>query len=282
MRPYIDFNTRQRTLATSTEDKNLFKLANNAVFGRTCLNLRKQVDVRLSNNVKQSKRYVAYPTYESHTIINEDLVMIKLTKASIYWNKPTYVGFSILDLSKEHMYAMHYDVILPQYGPNAKLLFTDTDSLCYELKTKDYYEDILSNMDIFDTSNFPPTHKCYSNRNCKVLGKFKEECGPNQPLQFVGLRAKMYSIKMSDAQDKSTAKGIKTSYVKKYLKHEDYYNCLLNQSKTSASFYSIRAQNHKIQTVHIKKDGLNPYDDKRYLLENSTDTLSYGHYRLRK
>ncbi len=150
MQSYIDFNTKQRTLATSTEDKNLFKLANNAVFGRCCLNLRKQINVKLSMCEKQSKRYVARPTYESHTQINDELVLIKLRKSVIHWDKPTYVGFCILELSKIHMYEMHYDVILPKYGDNAKLLFTDTDSLCYELRTNDYYDDILDNKHIFD------------------------------------------------------------------------------------------------------------------------------------
>ena len=281
MRPFIDFATKQRAMATSTVDKDRFKLSVNSTFGRLCLNLRKQIDVRLVVTKEQCRQYVAKPTYESHTIINEELVMIHMKKASIHWNKPTYAGFSILDLSKVHMYRMHYDVMLPVYGKRAKLLFTDTDSLCYELSTEDYYQDICGMMDLFDTSNFPKDHKCYSSKNCKVLGKFKEECAEVAPDQFVGLRAKMYSLKMPHDKDKSTAKGVKASYAKNHIRHRDYFRCLMEQVKTGASFYCIRSFNHQLKTVQIKKDALNPYDDKRYLLQNSTDTLAYGHYSLR-
>ena len=82
-----------------------------------------------------------------------------MTKTKLYFNKPVYLGMSILDLSKSFMYDFHYNYIKTKYGDNPKLLFTNTDSLAYEIKTKDFYTDI--NPDIakrFDTSDYPTNH----------------------------------------------------------------------------------------------------------------------------
>ena len=71
----------------------------------------------------------------------------------LYYNKPVYLGMCILDLSKTLMYRFHYRYIKPKYGDKAKLLFTDTDSLMYEIETQDLYEDITPDIEEwFDTS----------------------------------------------------------------------------------------------------------------------------------
>ena len=108
---------------------------------------------------------------------------------------------SILDLSKSLMYDFHYNYIKTKYGDKAKLLFTDTDSLVYEIRTKDFYKDI--NPDIekrFDTSDYPSNHSSgiKTGLNSKVLGMFKDEAGGKHIVEFVGLRAKLYSYKMLD------------------------------------------------------------------------------------
>ena len=108
---------------------------------------------------------------------------------------------SILDLSKSLIFDFHYNYIKTKYGDNAKLLFTDTDSLAYEIKTKDFYKDI--NPDIeerFDTSDCPTKHpsEIKTGLNSKVLGMFKDEAGGKQIVEFVCLRAKLYSYKMLD------------------------------------------------------------------------------------
>ena len=117
------------------------------------------------------------------------------------------------------MYQFHYDYILPTYKIDAKLLFTDTDSLCYELSTEDACADMRRQLCRFDTSDYRKTHKNYSSVNCKDIEKFKDECNGTAPLEFVGLRSKMYSLLMPDGKEKSTAKGIKTSYAKENIKH---------------------------------------------------------------
>ena len=279
--PYINFNTEKRKLAKSSFEKDLWKLFSNSIFGKTMENMRQRKDIRIVTDPYRAKCWVARPTFNSFKIVNEDMTIVKLDKTSVYWNRPSYAGMVILDLSKLHMYRFHYDHVLKKYGGNAKLLFTDTDSLTYELKTADVYKDMRENLDLYDTSDYPHTHFLHDSTNAKVLGKFKDECAGKPPLEFVGLRSKMYSILLSDNLTKNAVKGIKKSFVRKHIRHEQFQNCLTFGEKTKASFFSIRSFNQQLQTVRVEKDALSPFDDKRYLTSEGTDTISYGHWRIR-
>ncbi|CAB4033828.1 Hypothetical predicted protein, partial [Paramuricea clavata] len=100
---------------------------------------------------------------------------------------------SILDLSKTLMYDFHYNAIKKEYGDGAKLLFTDTDSLMYEIKSNDVYEDfrrIGEEQDCWDNSDYPKDSPYYSAHNKKVIGKFKDEAEGVPVIEFVGLRSK--------------------------------------------------------------------------------------------
>ena len=238
--------------------------------------LRKRIDVKLVSEQIQDERCVANPAFESFRIINENITMEKTRVIKLKWTKPTYIGFCFLELSKLLM-----DYLFKTYEKNnAKLLFTDTDFLCYQLHTDDVYADMLEDADRYDMSDYPETHDNYSRVNCKVIGKFKDECGSDPVVEFVGLRSKMYSLITHDGKEKSTAKGIKTSFQKKHLKHDLYKRCLLQNITTSASCYQIGSDNHQLSTNKIVKAALSPYDDKRYLLADTTDTLAYGHCKI--
>ena len=282
LEPYISLNTEKRKNASSTFEKDFYKLMNNSLFGKTMESLRKRIDVKLVTDQIQAERYVAKPEFETFKIINEYLTMIKSGITKIFWDKPTSIGFCVLELSKLLMYRHHYEYMVPRYGKNAKLLFTDTDSLCYEITTKNVYADMKSDLELFDTSDYPKDHPNYSPVNCKVVGKFKDECNGVPVYEFVGLRAKMYSILLSDGRQKSTAKGIKTSFARKYIKHQLYRQCLFDESTTSATYHQIGSTNHQLGTRKIAKSALSPFDDKRYLLADTTDTLAYGHYKIRE
>ena len=127
-----------------------------------------------------------------------------MKKTTLYFNKPVYLGMSILDLSKSLMYDCHYNYIKTRYGDNAKLVFTDTDSLAYEIRTKDFYKDINLNIEKrFDTSDHPTNHPSgiKTGLNSKVLGMFKDEAGGKKIVEFIGLRAKLYSYEMLDGSE---------------------------------------------------------------------------------
>ena len=154
MKPYIELNTKLRTKASSEFEKDFFKLRNNFVFGKTMENIRNRVDIRLKTDGKSAEKQAAKPNYERKTIFNEDLIAVHMKKAELVFNKPAYLGISILDLSKTLMYDFHYNYIKKKYGPKAKLLMTDMDSLMYEIETDDFFEDIREDIkDKFDTSN---------------------------------------------------------------------------------------------------------------------------------
>ena len=247
------------------------------------MDLRNHIDVRVVDNDKSAKRLIAKPNYDGFYNLNDELTIVKMKKVQIYWNKPTFIGFTILEVSKYHMYKFHYDVILPKYDKKAKLLMTDTDSLMYHIQTEDIYQDMRENLHEYDTSDYPTDHPCYSKSNCKVLGKFKDEANGVPPISFVGVRSKMYSLLLTESGDqKNTAKGIKRSHVKNTFTHEMYRNCLENETATTTSFHNITSKNHVLKTSLITKRGLSAYDDKRYLQRDSTDTLAFGHKDIRK
>ena len=136
---YIDFNTEKRKHAKNSFDKDFFKLMNNSVLCKTMENLRKRVDVRLVANEKKLLKLTSKPTYVSSKIFNKYLVVVHKIKETPILNRPAYVGMCIFDLSKTLMYDFHYNYIKKKFGDKAKLLFTDTGSLIYEIEADDVY-----------------------------------------------------------------------------------------------------------------------------------------------
>ena len=147
---YINFNTQKRVNAKNAFEKDFFKLLNNSVFGKTMENIRKRVDVRLVTNQKKLSKLVSKPTYVNSKIFNEDLVAVHKIKETLTLDRPACVGMCILDLSKTLMYDFHYNYIKNKYGPKAKLLFTDTGSLCSEIETKDIYKELWEDKQLFE------------------------------------------------------------------------------------------------------------------------------------
>ena len=188
LKQYIDFNTEKRKNAKNSFEKDFFKLMNNSVFGKTMENIRKRVDVRLITDEKKFLKYVSKPTYVSSKIFNENLVAVHKIKETLTLNRPAYVGMCILDLSKTLMYDFHYNYIKRKYGNKVKLLFTDTDSLTYEIEAKDVYQDFFKDKDKFDNSDYNKDSKYYFDNNKKVIGKFKDEAAGVPVVEFVGLR----------------------------------------------------------------------------------------------
>ena len=125
----------------------------------------------------------------------------------------------ILDLSKTLMYDFHYNYIKNKYGDRAKLLFTDTDSLTYEIEAEDVYQDVWCDKDKFDNSDYPENSQNHDKTNKKVIGKFKDEAACIPIVEFVGLKPKMYSYTKNYEKGRKTAKGIKKNVIKNDLKH---------------------------------------------------------------
>ncbi|XP_031789084.1 uncharacterized protein LOC116418046 [Nasonia vitripennis] len=212
LKPYVEFNTEKRKQAKNEFEKLFYKLLINAVYGKCIEREWKRVDVRL------------------------------LKRTSITIKKPIYVGLSILDLSKTLVYDFHYSYMKKRVGEKCKLLYTDTDSLIYEVEDIDMYQIMKEDVHKFDTSDYDENNQFGIPRvNKKVPGLMKDECCGKIMTEFIGLRSKMYSILVNGAATVKKAKGIKSS---------------------------------------VEKIALSPHDDKRFLLPHSTDTLPWGHYRI--
>ena len=165
---------------------------NNSIFGKTMRNLKKRISVKLINNSKDYVSFLSKPSFISQKIFSKNFVAIHQVKSVLILNKPIYVGFIILDLSKLLMYKFHYEYIKNNF--DAKLLFTNTDSLFYEIKTKDVNEDFYGDKNLFDIKEYSSNSKFFDQTNKKGIGKMKNEFRGQLIDEFVGLKLKMYSL----------------------------------------------------------------------------------------
>ena len=280
LKQYIDFNTQKRTHAKNSFEKDFFKLMNNSVFGKTMENIRKRVDVRLVTSKEKLLKLASKPTYVSSKIFNENLVAVHKIKETLTMNRPAYIGMCILDLSKTLMYDFHYNYIKHKYGNKAKLLFTDTDSLTYEIETNDAYKDFFKDKSKFDNSDYPENSPYFNKINKKVIGKFKDEAAGVPVVEFVGLRSKMYSYMKDNDKCGKTAKGIKKNIIIKNIKHIDYKEVLFNNKQMKHTMKTIRSNNHQLESFELNKISLSCFDDKRFIHQNGITSFAYGHYKI--
>ncbi|XP_041985987.1 uncharacterized protein LOC121738160 [Aricia agestis] len=287
LKQYIDLNTALRQKSSSTFEQDFFKLLNNSVFGKTLENNEKRVNVHLvnqwvdNNNVTKKRqcaqKLIARPNFHSVTIFSENLVAVQLNSDQIILDKPIYIGFTVLELSKSHMYNFHYSVIKPFYKNNVQMCYTDTDSFVYHIRTHDFYDDIKKHfLPYFDTSNFCNTNQYdLPIQNKKVPGLFKDEMAGKIISEFVGLRSKLYCIKTINSTIKK-AKGIKKNIVSNF-NVTDYQKTLYEGNivhKTNVLFKSIK---HELYTCAVKKVALSGDDDKRVISKDKISTKSWGH-----
>ena len=153
-----------------------------------------------------------------------------MQKESVLLDKPIYIGMSVLDISKTLMHEFHHEAIKQRYKNKTKLLFTDTDSLCYFIETADLENDRLEEIHKYDTSNYPQDHKLYSEENKKIIGKMKDETCGSQIEEFVGLKAKLYCLS-TRAEVVKNAKGVQKIVIKKDIKVEEFKQALFHKKR---------------------------------------------------
>ena len=280
--PYIALNTNLRTEAKNNFEKDFFKLMNNSVFGKTMENIRNRKDIKLVTSKQQALKLIAKPNFKHRTIFTENLISVHMSKTKLVFNKPVYVGMCILDVSKTLMYNFHYNYIKPKYNDKALLLMTDTDSLCYEIETEDFYKDISSDVESkFDTSAYPKEHPSgiKTGVNKKVIGMMKDECSGEIMEGFVGLRAKLYATKMNDGKESKKCKGINKTVTKNDIAFDDYKDVLFNQTVQMRKMNVIRSYKYDIYTETVNKTALSGDDDKRIVSSDKIHTMAYGHFK---
>ena len=203
-------------------------------------------------NEKNYLKCNSKPSYTSNKIFDNNLVVIqkkqsciKAYQTCIHWNV-------YLELIKVLMYQFPYDNIKNKYDNKSKLLFTDTDSLMYEIKTEDVYEDFSSNKEMFNFSNFSTKLKYYDDSNRLIIGKMKDETRGSEFEEFVELKAKMYSFLVDDNNEHKKEKGVNRNLIAT-KNHNEYKDVLLNSKFLRHSMNRIQSKDYGIGTYEINK-----------------------------
>ena len=278
LKPHIDMNTELRKLAKDDFEKDLFKLMNNAVFGKTMENIRKHRDIKIVTTDKKRNKLVSETNYHTMNYISEDLSIIEMNKTKVKMNKPMYLGLSILDISKILMYEFWYDYMKPKYKNKVKLCYMDTDSLIMNIKTNDFYKNISYDVEKrFDTSNYEENRPLPIGKNKKVIGLIKDELGGEIITEFVTLRPETYSYLTDDGKEDKKAKGTKKCVIKRMIKFDDYKNCLLKDKVLLKSQQRFISKKHDVYTEDINKIALSNNDDKRIVSSDKITSYPYGY-----
>ena len=221
------------------------------------------------------------PNFKSGVLFGENLMGCEMGKIKVVMNIPVYLGQVILDLSKIVMYEFHYDYMVPKYGlEKLKLCYMDTDSLVYDIKTEDFYEDIANDVEArFDTSGYSKTYfgPLPIGLNKKVIGLMKDELRGKIMTELVALRPKLYSYKKLDGSENKRCKRITKCIVKKTLTFEDYKTCLFSDSTEYRSQLMFRSSKHEVRTIEVNKVALNRDYDKRISRKDRISTFARSH-----
>ena len=280
-------NAELRKAAKNDFEKDLFKLMNNSVFGKTMENIRKHRDIKLVTTNKKRSKLVSEPNYHTINLISEDLSIIEMKKTKVKMNKPIYLGLSILEISKTLMYEFWHDYMKPKYNDNVKLCYMDTDSFIMNIKTNDFCKDISNDVENrFDTSNYEVNTSETSaltrrplpkGKNKKIISLMKDELGGKTITEFVTLRPKTYSFLTDDGKENKKAKTTKKCVIKKKIKFNDYKKYLFSDELILKSQQRFISKKHDFYTENVNKIALSNNDDKRMVLSNKISSYPYGY-----
>ena len=173
------------------------------------------------------------------------------------------------------MYNFYYNLMNRKI--DTKIMFTDTDSLCYKLHGKNPYRKMYKYKELFDLSNYSKSSKYFCSDNKKVVGKTKDEYGGLLVLKFISLKLKMYSILDENNNEKCTNKGHNA-----FIEFQEFHDTLFQKKILRHAMKGIKSKDHNSSTYQINKISLSYFDDKRYILKNGIYTLAFGHKEIRK
>uniref|UniRef100_A0A158P533 DNA-directed DNA polymerase n=2 Tax=Tetranychus urticae TaxID=32264 RepID=A0A158P533_TETUR len=280
LKSYIEMCTENRKKATSNFVKDFWKLMVNALYGKSIEDKRKHTKVVVATNGKQAMKQVRQPMFDQFYILDNNIAIIKLRKFQVVFDKPIYLGFTVLDLSKLHMYKLHYDFFKRKYGDKLSLIYTDTDSFIYNIQTDDLCADLKELDFLMDFSDYPREHTLFDEVNKKKLGFLKDEMNGEIIDEVIAIKSKLYAIKYG-TKKKMTAKGVQRAIVKETFSIQDYKDCLFKNQLSKHTNARIQSRKHNISTVKINKLSFSPLDDKRYILNDGVTTLAFGHYKIK-
>ena len=195
---------------------------NNSTSDKTMENLRKRIKVRLVDNVGDYKKYINKPSFVWQKVFNKSFVAIQEIKPVLTLDKPIYIVFSILDLSKSLIYEFHYKYI--ERKCNANLLFAETDNLVYEIETKDFSE----GKSLFDFTDSAEDLNFFDPVDKNVIAEKKDEFKGKIISKFVELKSKMNPLVTVDNEEIKKVNEV-SKIVVKNIRHREYNVALLNK-----------------------------------------------------
>jgi hypothetical protein len=323
LQAYIDKMTQKRKQASAAGNdrmSGLYKLMVNSLYGRLCMNVLGRTNFQLCWNGKQFKKYSKLCTFKGARQFNDELMGVIVEKTEILVDTPLIAGMTVLELSKLHMQRFHHDVMCKRFGggdckPTVNLMYTDTDSLVYEISYDDAYKPLDQRGDAyadmarlgrqyFDMSGFKHTMpKIYDPYNAKMIGMFKDETsdaftkkGDPPPGEYdnvieeaVFLRSKLYAIRLRNGNEKKKAKGATRSVVDNEMFFDDYYRVLVDSIETKRpqqhlrNMSTIRSYQHQVYLeTQENRVVLSAFEDKSYWSDDGINCLDYGHYKTKQ
>ena len=278
-------------------EKDLFKLMNNAIFGKSMENVLNRSNIKLiNNNPEKLLKLIKQPNFQNAYQISNRLALVE--------SKPIYMDAVIFEASKLHMYEFWYDHLKVKYGDTMELKDSDTDSFVIEVVTDDIYKDMYEDGHLYDFSEYNKNHPNFSLTNKKVYGIFKDDFNGKIITEFTADKPKMYSYEYIDNYldmlnncepdeyelikskirsneyidnytilNRNKHKGIKISVD---LKHKEYKRALYKEELIYKEFYNLQLNKQKIYLDKINKIALNPFDSKRHWIDN-INSVPYGY-----
>ena len=297
MKKWVDFCTEKRSQSTNDFTKIFWKLMVNSVYGKTIESIANRKQVKIVKDPSAFSFLVTRPNYDRHIIINKDLVIVLLNPETVKVDKPYFIGFSILEISKFIMYDFFYNILRPYFGVDGiSLLYSDTDSLALNIRTTNIIQDLQNLKTNMDFSNLNPSHPLFSKENKAQLFKFKEEFGLRPISRLCALKSKVYSFEIGCSHDigvntfglclfcgnvKFTGanvnklKGIQKRTTRD-IQFSSYYNCLTNFIAQREKVFQIISKKQKIQTNMVSKISLSSFCDKRFLMNCGVHSDPYS------
>ena len=286
LKPFIDFCSAQRAAAKTKFEQNLWKLILNSLYGKFIQNVRLYLKTKFVDSSDHLGRLLRNPLFMDISQLSQNVCVVWQRNQIIKLDKFYSIGFSILELSKLYMYKIWYNVIKPNFGSNAELILTDTDSFVIKFKNNSKHEVLTKLKPIMDTSNFPPATHFWSIANQRIPGFFKDEYPTGIITEAVAVRSKCYFLKIEpdpayeNESEKSSIEHIvckgMPSNISKDFPIDLYKACIFSENtNVKSTMHRIQAKKRKLHTVAVTKQAMASGDDKRYQLCN-VHSAPYG------
>ena len=233
-----------------------FKIMMNSFYGSMLTDKTKFKDIKICTTKEQALKLTKKPNFNSFNIINENLVIIEMSKNKCVFDSPILIGSQVLFNSKCNLYNYMYNIIPKLFGRD-NIIFSarDTDSIIYKIKNcshEKYLKTLKNNKNLFD----------------KKLGLMENEIKENIN-EVISLMSKCYSIQTVNNKNVKKVKGISKNFSEKNHTHEYFKKVLNNKNENNkAEFYRISLKNGKLTTQLQSKDDINNFNDKRYMINN--------------